>query len=688
MGNVSGILSDVQSVASGTKTPTQGTQGKAAGMKPMELPIYSGISGLYNMATGGSNANNPYGEQKLQLEATGKLGDKAGLLGAGVGLAMDISQWKKRKRATAALRDKTAFANTLKDKEMSAATQDTTSLAGASSFPIAMAKDGMAVKEDKVVEIEKDEVLIRKDDSGKWFIVLDTGKHTRAHASENMEGGKKETGADIVAKPGDQIFNKKLKQQVIAAVKAGDDKAIDKLIQTREDMRPGSYKAGIKAAMKKKMMDGGEVQQSQQQQQPAGDVAICPTTKKPCENGCKGVCKLEQDMQQQEPQQYGGGGPVKGTVNFSRLTDAEKTEFINWSKAQTNANGMTVHAELSESINNKKMPSKDYISEWYYSKYPERTSQFDDEQAPTGPDMSKGYDNEMAPTGADMSKGYDNQVYDAETGGNMAMGNKPASSGMKQSARVKAMSKVSTSQENRTPEQMASGTPVEVPVADVDAKDDNKKEYGGTFKEAFATARKELGKGKVFIYKGKPYTTNYAEEENSKGSGAAAGSKSTGTDKAPVKADLTDVNPNDPNYAYMLLADEAIAADEKTKAEKKAAFEASNEAYSKVDVENRTKKRLKAMKEADKYIEDYDLSSNGPQEYEQDRVSNSFFQVKNDSKLRDHFFHGKYKEAEFIDDMRTTFKQIDKKQLSLRKRAIERAKQQQDASTRPAYGQK
>ena len=75
-----------------------------------------------------------------------------------------------------------------------------------------------------------------------------------------------------------------------------------------------------------------------------------------------------------------------------------------------------------------------------------------------------------------------------------------------------------------------------------------------------------MGKGKVFIYKGKPYTTNYAEEEGSKGS-APAGSKST--EKAPVKADLTDVNPNDPNYAYMLLADERMElGDEGIAAEK------------------------------------------------------------------------------------------------------------------------
>jgi hypothetical protein len=56
-----------------------------------------------------------------------------------------------------------------------------------------------------------------------------------------------------------------------------------------------------------------------------------------------------------------------------------------------------------------------------------------------------------------------------------------------------------------------------------------------SFKEAFAAARKEKGAGKTFTYKGKSYSTNYAEEEK----------KPSGTKPKAKPAGLNPVrNPN------------------------------------------------------------------------------------------------------------------------------------------------
>lgn len=46
-----------------------------------------------------------------------------------------------------------------------------------------------------------------------------------------------------------------------------------------------------------------------------------------------------------------------------------------------------------------------------------------------------------------------------------------------------------------------------------------------SFKKAFAAARKELGSGKTFTWKGKSYTTNLKEEVSKKSSAAPATSK-------------------------------------------------------------------------------------------------------------------------------------------------------------------
>ena len=70
------------------------------------------------------------------------------------------------------------------------------------------------------------------------------------------------------------------------------------------------------------------------------------------------------------------------------------------------------------------------------------------------------------------------------------------------------------------------------------------KASGGSFKEAFATARKELGAGKTFDWKGKSYTTNYAEEENTK---PAMSGKSAATGRAKELYDANLKAVTDPN---------------------------------------------------------------------------------------------------------------------------------------------
>ena len=69
---------------------------------------------------------------------------------------------------------------------------------------------------------------------------------------------------------------------------------------------------------------------------------------------------------------------------------------------------------------------------------------------------------------------------------------------------------------------------------------------GGSFKEAFAAARKQMGAGKTFDWNGKSYTTNYAEEEGKSNKPAMSGkSVATGRAKELYEANLKAVT--DPN---------------------------------------------------------------------------------------------------------------------------------------------
>jgi hypothetical protein len=69
---------------------------------------------------------------------------------------------------------------------------------------------------------------------------------------------------------------------------------------------------------------------------------------------------------------------------------------------------------------------------------------------------------------------------------------------------------------------------------------------GGSFKKAFAAARKELGAGKTFDWNGKSYTTNYAEEEGKSNKPAMSG-KSVATGKAKELYDANLKAVTDPN---------------------------------------------------------------------------------------------------------------------------------------------
>jgi hypothetical protein len=85
------------------------------------------------------------------------------------------------------------------------------------------------------IEIEDNEVIIRKDNDGKWFIVLETGENTRSHDEEHEVGEEKESGAIVMAKEGDQVFNEDFKDEVIEAVKAGDRKYIERVLIPERD---------------------------------------------------------------------------------------------------------------------------------------------------------------------------------------------------------------------------------------------------------------------------------------------------------------------------------------------------------------------------------------------------------------------------------------------------------------------
>lgn len=70
------------------------------------------------------------------------------------------------------------------------------------------------------------------------------------------------------------------------------------------------------------------------------------------------------------------------------------------------------------------------------------------------------------------------------------------------------------------------------------------KAAGGSFKEAFAAARKQMGAGKTFDWNGKSYSTNYAEEEKKK---PAISGKSVATGKAKELYDANLKAVTDPN---------------------------------------------------------------------------------------------------------------------------------------------
>jgi hypothetical protein len=61
---------------------------------------------------------------------------------------------------------------------------------------------------------------------------------------------------------------------------------------------------------------------------------------------------------------------------------------------------------------------------------------------------------------------------------------------------------------------------------------------GGSFKDAFRAARKELGAGKTFDWNGKKYTTNYAEEEAPKLKGVPPPEKITVTTLPPLASEV------------------------------------------------------------------------------------------------------------------------------------------------------
>ena len=63
---------------------------------------------------------------------------------------------------------------------------------------------------------------------------------------------------------------------------------------------------------------------------------------------------------------------------------------------------------------------------------------------------------------------------------------------------------------------------------------------GGSFKDAFRAARKELGAGKTFDWNGKSYTTNYAEEEAPKLQGVPPPEKITVTTLPPMASELAN----------------------------------------------------------------------------------------------------------------------------------------------------
>ena len=63
---------------------------------------------------------------------------------------------------------------------------------------------------------------------------------------------------------------------------------------------------------------------------------------------------------------------------------------------------------------------------------------------------------------------------------------------------------------------------------------------GGSFKDAFRAARKELGAGKTFEWNGKSYTTNYAEEEAPKLKGVPPPEKITVTTLPPMASEVAN----------------------------------------------------------------------------------------------------------------------------------------------------
>jgi len=150
------------------------------------------------------------------------VGAGVGLIGGGI---KDVFDLKKDKEMFGVRKNRRSFSQALAGVQQNEATRDYTGYGGSGGY-----RHGGGVREEKEIEVEGDEVVIRKDDKGDWHIVLDTGRNTRGHDDEKEVDGEMEGGAKIVAKSGDFVFNADMKDEVVKAIKAGDNKYIEKTL--------------------------------------------------------------------------------------------------------------------------------------------------------------------------------------------------------------------------------------------------------------------------------------------------------------------------------------------------------------------------------------------------------------------------------------------------------------------------
>jgi len=185
------------------------------------------------------------------------VGAGVGLIGGGI---KDVFDLKKDKEMFGVRKNRRSFSQALAGVQQNEATRDYTGYGGSGGY-----RHGGGVREEKEIEVEGDEVVIRKDDKGDWHIVLDTGRNTRGHDDEKEVDGEMEGGAKIVAKSGDFVFNADMKDEVVKAIKAGDNKYIEKTLipegerykKEMDESNPDDDSDGPEARFGKWVMESG-----------------------------------------------------------------------------------------------------------------------------------------------------------------------------------------------------------------------------------------------------------------------------------------------------------------------------------------------------------------------------------------------------------------------------------------------